>query len=98
MNMQFDEDAWLEMLKEVREQTVELRQRWKGLSASALRRGPKSSREVRQAICGFEQAGIQAFQRRVKRQHHEGQESVDQAEDYRAVVVQQRQRLADESE
>ena len=47
---------------------------------------------------GFQQVAVQPFERRVKRQHHERQIAVDQAEDHRAVVVEQRQRLVNQAE
>ena len=47
---------------------------------------------------GFHQRRIEALQGRVDRQHHEGQIAVDQSEQHRAVVVEQRQRSVDEAQ
>jgi hypothetical protein len=42
------------------------------------------------------QRPVDAFQSRVERKHHEGKVAVHQPEDHRAVVVEQRQRFADQ--
>ncbi len=40
---------------------------------------------------GFEQRRVEALERRVHRQHEEGQKAVDQAEQHRAIVIEQRE-------
>ena len=40
---------------------------------------------------GFDQRGVEAFQRRVDGQHHEREIAVDQAEQHGAIVIEQRQ-------
>ena len=47
---------------------------------------------------GLHQRGIEALQRGVDRQHHEGQVAVDQPEQHGAIVIQQRQRSVDDAE
>ena len=62
--------------------TIDAKERWPGARAQVRRR--------------FEQGGIQPLQRGVERQHHERQVAVDQAEQHRAIVIEQRQRLVDD--
>ena len=47
---------------------------------------------------GFDERRVEAFQRGVDGQHHEGQVAIDQAEQHRAVVIEQRQRRVDDAE
>ncbi len=47
---------------------------------------------------GFQQRGIEPLQRGVDGQHHERQIAVDQAEQHRAIVIEQRQRGVDDAE
>ncbi len=75
--------------------------------AAARMPGAESGRTTRVRVAqrlraevgrGFEQARIQALECRVQWQHDERQVRVDQAEDHRAVVVEQRQRVVDQAE
>ena len=47
---------------------------------------------------GFDDVGVQALERGVERQHHEGQVAVDEAEDDGSEVVEEREGFVDETD
>ena len=67
-----------------------------GAETGTMTRHTTAKRARAEIRRGFEQRGIEPFERGVHRQHEEGQKVVDEADEHRAIVVEQRQRGGDE--